>query len=72
MAAPEGPTPLFPHVVVELLGDDGNAFAILGKVSSALETGGATRAERDEYMKLAMGGDYDNLLRVTMGYVEVV
>ena len=40
----------FPEVVVELVGHDGNAFAILGKVSRALRKGGATKEEVDEFM----------------------
>ena len=55
---------------VKLLGTDGNAFSILGKVSNALRnTGQGEKVE--QYMKEAMAGDYDNLLRVTMQYVNV-
>ena len=61
-----------PHtdVKVKLIGEDGNAFVILGKVDKALVLAGyhnLARLYRDEVML----GDYDNLLRVTMKYVEV-
>lgn len=56
---------------VKLLGEDGNAFAIIGKVQEALHKAGAD----EEYIKLynreAMSGDYSNLLMVTMDYVNV-
>lgn len=52
---------------VKLIGEDGNAFYILGKVSKALP-----KEEAIKYRKEAMSGDYDNLLAVTMKYVEVV
>jgi hypothetical protein len=48
---------------------DGNAFAILGAVQRALKQAG--QADKvPEYFKRAMAGDYDNLLRVSMDYVE--
>jgi hypothetical protein len=58
-------------VKVQLSGNDGNAFAIMSSVKKALEKSGATPAEIDQYLKESMGGDYDNLLRVAMDWVEV-
>lgn len=55
---------------VKLVGEDGNAFAIMGKVNKALKVAGLKK-ESDKYMKEAVGGDYDNLLRVSMKYVNV-
>lgn len=55
---------------VKLIGEDGNAFFILGKVKKALEQAGHKDLAA-QYMKEATSGDYDNLLRVTMEYVEV-
>ena len=60
----------FPDVHVKLVGEDGNAFSILGRVSAALKRAGhgdAVKAYTDE----AMSGDYDNLLRVTAQTVNV-
>lgn len=62
----------FPEVEVELLGQDGNAFFILGKVKSALTRAGVSKDDIDEYMNNATSGDYDHLLRVTMETVEVL
>ncbi len=56
---------------VQLTGNDGNAFAIMGSVKSALKKAGATQEQIDEYMKASMSGDYDNLLRVACDWVEV-
>ena len=57
-------------VTVKLIGNDGNAFYILGTVSKALKRAGhADLAE--EYMKEATKGDYDHLLATTMDYVNV-
>ena len=59
------------NIEVELLGHDGNAFSIMGKVSRTLQQNGHKELA-EQYRKEAMSGDYDNLLRVTMEYVEVI
>jgi hypothetical protein len=61
----------FPDVEVKLVGEDGNAFAILGRVQKALKRGGASQEEVAEFMREATSGDYDNLLQVVMRWVEV-
>ena len=57
--------------VVKLVGEDGNAFVIMGKVCKALKRAGFPQKVINEYQEKAMSGNYDNLLRVTMEYVEV-
>jgi hypothetical protein len=58
-------------IQVQLIGKDGNAFAIMGAVQRALRKAGASKEEINQYLKDAMSGDYDNLLRTTMDWVEV-
>lgn len=60
----------FPEVTVELVGQDGNAFAILGKVADALCKAGHGDAV-GEYMNEAMSGDYKHVLQVTCQTVDV-
>lgn len=62
----------YPHIKVQLVGTDGNAFAVLGKVKTAMRKGGCTEAECSEYFNEATAGDYDHLLQTTMKYVEVL
>jgi len=59
------------NIEVKLINEDGNAFMILGKVSQALKKAGH-KDLAEEYTKEARKGDYDNLLRVTMKYVEII
>ena len=59
------------NVEVKLVGEDGNAFAILGKVSKALKKAGHKELA-EEFMAEATSGDYDHLLGTCMDYVEVV
>jgi hypothetical protein len=58
-----------PEVV--LTGEDGNAFAILGKVSKALRRVGADKEYIDKFRNEATSGDYDHLLTTAMEYVDV-
>ena len=58
-------------VSVQLSGNDGNAFAIMGAVKSALKKAGASSEEVSQYVSDSMSGDYDNLLRVAMEWVKV-
>jgi ribosomal protein S9 len=58
-------------VDVQLTGEDGNAFAIMGAVTRALRQAGATHEEIAKYTTEAMSGDYNNLLRVSMEWVNV-
>jgi hypothetical protein len=62
--------PKFPDVEVQLSGEDGNAFAMLGKVSQALRRAGHGD-QVDAYMAEATAGDYDALLAMTMRWVVV-
>jgi len=57
---------------VDLISTNGNAFAIIGHVRKALLKAGADKEYVSKYMEEAMAGDYDHLLVVTMGYVEVL
>lgn len=53
-----------------LIGVDGNAFAIMGYTSRALKRTGH-RDLVDKMHEEATAGDYDNLIRVCMKYIEI-
>lgn len=56
---------------VKLTGTDGNAFAIIGKVSKALKKAGL-KDKADEFVKRAFSaGSYDEVLQLCCEYVEV-
>lgn len=65
------PEPRYPDVEVELVGQDGNAFAILGAVTRALRQAGHAEVV-DEFMDEATAGDYHLLVATVMRWVEVV
>jgi hypothetical protein len=61
----------YPHVSVKLVGEDGNAFFIIGRVLNALKRAGVSQEECKAYQTEAMSGDYDNVLATTMKWVDV-
>ena len=71
--------PMFPEVEVQLTGNDGNAFAIMGNVSANLITflseEDLTKDEISDimmkYREESMSSDYDNLLCTAMKWVVV-
>jgi len=57
-------------IKVRLVGEDGNAFSIIGRVRSALHRGG--RADLVEpFTRKAMAGNYDNVIQTCLRYVDV-
>ena len=58
------------NIVVQLSGEDGNAYAVMGKVRTALKDGGHADLVKP-FTKEAMSGNYDHLLLTAMEYVEV-
>lgn len=64
-------TPKYPEIVVQLLGEDGNAFAIMGAVKKALRRSGVSAEEIDQYSEESMSGDYNNLLLTAARWVTI-
>ena len=56
---------------VKLIGQDGNAFSIMGNIKQALKRAGADKEYIDKYLKEAISGNYNHLLTVSMKYVHV-
>lgn len=63
-------TPKYPQVKVQLIGTDGNAFMILGKVNREAKKH-LTKTQLDEFQTEAMSGDYDHLLTTCMKYFNI-
>ena len=64
-------TPKYPEVVVELSGQDGNAFLILARVDRALRQAGVSKEERTAFASQATSGDYNDLLTTVHEWVTV-
>ena len=62
----------YPEITVQLTGEDGNAYAIMGRVMRALRRAGVQKVEIDKYMEESTAGDYDHLLQTAMRWVNVL
>lgn len=60
-----------PEIHVQLIGQDGNAFFILGRCLGAMRRAGLSQEERDEFQKEATSGNYDHLLATCMEWFDV-
>ena len=58
-----------PHVQVKLVGEDGNAFFILGRGSGEMKRVRISEAEQKAFMDEAQSSDYNNLLRTVEQWV---
>lgn len=56
---------------LELVGEDGNAWAIMGNARLAASQAKWSKEKIDFVLKEAMDGDYDHLLQTMMKYFEV-
>jgi hypothetical protein len=61
----------YPNITVHLVGFNGNAFLILGRVQQAMRREGLSPDQIREYYEEATSGDYDHLIQTTMKYVNV-
>jgi hypothetical protein len=57
---------------LRLVGEDGNAFMILGRAQRAALKAGWSRCDIAAFMEKARGGDYDHLLQVVMDHFNVI
>lgn len=63
--------PKFENIDVQLIGMDGNAFSILGRVLDAMKKAGLSQADIDAFVKEATSNNYDNLLMTVAKWVNV-
>ena len=61
----------YPDVAVQLVGEDANAFAIIGRCVQAAKRAGVPPAEIDAFKVEAASGDYDNVLQTCMRWFDV-
>ena len=63
--------PKYPNVVVQLSGQDGNAYAILGAVRKQMRRAQIPDSEIRAFSEEATSGDYDHVLQTAMAWVDV-
>ena len=55
---------------LQLVGEDGNAFSILGRFSKEARRAGNSKEAIQAVVDLAMAGDYNHLLRIVMAHTS--
>ena len=55
---------------IKLVGEDGNAFSILGRCQKAAQQAGWSKEELDRFMAAATSGGYDHLLCTVTDYFD--
>ena len=65
-------TPKHPHITVPLTGEDGNAFAVLGRCRKAAREAGLRDSEINAFVTEATAGDYDHLLQTALRWFDVL
>lgn len=63
--------PIYPEIEVQLVGQDGNAFLIIGRVREALRSANVGSDEIQKFTDEATAGDYNHVLQTVMRWVEV-
>ena len=63
--------PKYPDITVELIGQDSNAFNILGICRRAMIKNRLSQSEIDAFMQEATAGSYDDLLATCMNWFNV-
>ena len=56
---------------VKLVGQDGNAFMVLGLCKQAARKSGMDKEQVDTIMEEMMAGDYDHVLQTAMKHFDV-
>lgn len=56
---------------LKLIGQDGNAFMVLGLAQRAAKKAGWTKEEIEKFMDEARSGNYDHLLQTCTNYFNV-
>jgi hypothetical protein len=69
MGKKENIVPKYSQIEVQLSGEDGNVFSILGKVQLALKRAGISHEEIQDFVKEAESGDYNKALQTCMEWV---
>lgn len=63
-------TPKFPDIHVQLSGEDGNAFFIIGRTRAAMRKAGVSKDDVEAFIADAMSGDYHHVLNTVMKTVS--
>jgi hypothetical protein len=62
----------YPDISVKLTGEDGNSFAILGRIGKAMKRAGVSEDKIQQFRREATSGDYNKVLQTAMQWVNII
>lgn len=65
----DGPV-LYPNITVQMVGEDGNTGAIMGRISRALRRARVPENVVTEFRNEMLSGDYNNVLATAQRWVD--
>ena len=63
--------PKYPDIYVPMAGEDGNAFAILGRCQRIMRREGFSKETIEVFMEEAKAGDYDHLIATVGEWFDI-
>lgn len=63
--------PKYPEIIVQLSGNDGNAFSIMGNCRRTARDAGMDMEEFEIFIEEAKSGDYDHLIQTCMKWFTI-
>ena len=63
--------PKFPHIIVQMSGEDGNPVAIVSRVCKAMQRASIDKEDVDAFRTEALSGNYDHVLQTAFKTVTV-
>lgn len=64
-------SPKYPKVKIQLSGEDGNVFSIIGRCTRAARRAGVSKEEISTFTTEIMSGNYDHALQTVMRWFTV-
>ena len=61
----------YPHISVQLSGEDGNSMFIIGRVRLAMRRAKVPQHAIDAFTTEALAGDYNHMLQTCMQWVDI-
>lgn len=63
--------PKYPHITVQLTGENGNAFTLLGHTMRAMRKAGINKVAIADFVAEAVSDDYNHLIQTIQKTVNV-
>lgn len=63
---------MFPSIVIDIRGPQGNAYCIMGIISNTLKQAGYNQNQIDDIISDMKSSDYEHLCNIAKKYVKII